>query len=128
MNRAADRLKRAGLDQRAAEDSAAAGHHEWSAFQAQQGAEKAVKALVQFLHGAVRWHSITEVLAQLASRLEIPETVLDAARELDKVYITSRYPNGFNSGSPSDYFTERTSRQLMDYGRRVFEFCRSKIP
>ncbi len=31
----------------AGEASAAVGHHEWAAFQAQQGAEKAIKALVQ---------------------------------------------------------------------------------
>lgn len=127
MDRSAEGLKRARLDLKAADDSAVAGHHEWTAFQAQQGAEKAVKALVQSQHGAVRGHSITEILQQLASRVEIPEAVLDAGRELDKVYVTSRYPNGFTSGSPSDYFTEKTSRQLIDYGRSIFEFCRSKI-
>jgi len=33
--------------------------------------------------------------------------VVDAARRLDKVYLTARYPNGFVSGTPSDYFTEK---------------------
>ncbi len=127
MDRSADGLKQARLDLKAAEDSAVARHHEWTAFQAQQGAEKAVKALVQSQHGAVRGHSITEILQQLASRVEIPEAVLDAGRELDKVYVTSRHPNRFTSGNPSDYFTEKTSRQLIDYGQRIFEFCRSKI-
>lgn len=35
MNRAADGLKQAERDLAAAEDSAATGHHEWAAFQAQ---------------------------------------------------------------------------------------------
>jgi HEPN domain-containing protein len=56
VNRAADWLTQAGWDLQAAQDSAANGHHEWAAFQAQQCAEKAVRALVQSLHGAVRGH------------------------------------------------------------------------
>jgi HEPN domain-containing protein len=87
VSRAADWLRQADVDLSAAKDSAAAGHHEWAAFQAQQGAEKAVKALVQSPHGAVRGHSITEILRQLASKVKVPEAVLDGARELDKVYV-----------------------------------------
>lgn len=127
MNRAADWLKQAERDLVVAANEARGGYHEWAAFAAQQGAEKAVKALVQSLHGAVRGHGIKEMLQQLASKGEVPEAILDAARELDKVYVTSRYPNGFNSGSPSDYFTEKTSRQLIDYGRQILEWCRSQI-
>ena len=127
MDRSADWLKQADKDLRAAEDSAAAGHHEWAAFQAQQSAEKAVKGLVQFLHGSARGHSITEILRQLPRVVDVPEAFLDAARELDKVYVTARYPNGFAAGTPSDYFTENTSRVLISYGRTILEFCRSQI-
>jgi HEPN domain len=49
VNRAADWLKQAASDLQAARDSAHMGHHEWAAFQAQQCAEKAAKALAQFL-------------------------------------------------------------------------------
>ena len=111
----------------AAEDSASAGHHEWAAFQAQQCAEKATKALVHALHGATRGHSITDILKQLTA-VSVPGSVLDAARELDKVYVTARYPNGFVSGIPSDYFTAASSQQLIQHGRQVLEFCRSQIP
>jgi HEPN domain-containing protein len=128
MNRAADWLKQAGQDLSAAEDSAATGHHEWAAFQAQQGAEKAVKAFVQSLHGAVRGHSVSEMLRQITGRVAVPPELIPAALELDKVYVTSRYPNGFASGSPTDYFTEQSSRQLIRYGKDIFEFCRSQIP
>lgn len=127
MNRAGDWFKQAELDLKAAEDSAAAGHHEWAAFQAQQGAEKAAKALVQSLHGAVRGHAVTEILRQLPASVAVEEPILHAARELDKVYITARYPNSFDAGKPADYFTEENSRQLISYGRRILEFCRSEI-
>ena len=127
MNRAADWLRQAEADLRAAEDSAATAHYEWAAFQAQQAAEKAVKALVQFLHGAVRGHSITEILQQLPASALAPQAVLDAARQLDKVYLTARYPNGFVSGTPSDYFTEKDSREHIGHGRIILQFCRSQI-
>ena len=127
MNRAADWLKQAEADLAAARDSAAAGHHEWAAFQAQQAAEKAAKALLHALHGAVRGHSITDILKHLGT-VSVPEATLDAARELDKVYVTARYPNGFASGTPSDYFTAASSRSLVQHAEEVVNFCRSQIP
>ena len=127
MNRAADWFRQAEADLRAAEDSIASAHYEWAAFQAQHTAEKAVKALVQFLHGATRGHSITEILQQFPASVPAPPTVLDAARRLDKVYLTARYPNGFVSGTPSDYFTEKESRELISYARSILEFCGSQI-
>ncbi|HEV2426367.1 MAG TPA: HEPN domain-containing protein [Terriglobia bacterium] len=128
MNRSADWLKQAEADLGAARDSAAAGHHEWAAFQAQQSAEKAAKALIQALHGSTRGHSITDILKQLPAAASVPPEVLDSARELDKVYVTSRYPNGFVSGSPSDYFTAASSRSLVQHAEQVLNFCRSQVP
>jgi len=127
MNRSADWLKQAESDLAAASDSAATGHHEWAAFQAQQSAEKAVKALFQFLHGSVRGHGVTEMLRQLPPGIAAPTNLLDAARELDKVYVTARYPNGLASGTPADYFTGKTSQQLISHARTILEFCRSQI-
>jgi HEPN domain-containing protein len=127
VNRAEDWLKQAHRDLAAARDSANAGYHEWAAFQAQQCAEKAAKALVQSLHGSVRGHSVTDILSHLPASAQAPPTVLDSARELDKIYVTARYPNGFAAGAPGDYFTEKSSRQLIEQASHVLEFCRSKI-
>jgi len=127
VNRAADWLKQADNDLKAAEDSARTGHHEWAAFQAQQSAEKAVKALVQSLHGAVRGHAIAEILRRLPASVQVPDSVVDAALALDRVYSAPRYPNAFSAGSPGDYFNERSSREYIDHARRVLEFCRSQI-
>ena len=79
------------------------------------------------MHGSERGHSITGILEQLPAAVEVPEEVLDAARDLDQVYITARYPNGFAAGAPADYFTEKTSRRLIGHARTILEFCRSKI-
>lgn len=127
MDRSADGLKQAEKDLMAAKGSAVAGHHEWAAFQAQQSGEKAVKALGQSLHGSVRGHSITDVSRQIEPNIIAQATVLDAARDLDRVYITARYPNGFASGAPADYFTAETSRRLIGRAQIILEFCRRQI-
>jgi HEPN domain-containing protein len=127
LNRSADWLRQAEADLAAAGDSATADHHEWAAFQAQQRGEKAAKALLYALHGEARGHSITGILKQLPA-VAVPDGVIDAARELDKVYVTARYPNGFASGAPSDYFTTASSRDLIQQARNVLDFCQSQIP
>jgi HEPN domain-containing protein len=127
VNRAADWLKQAERDLNVAVADAAAGYHEWAAFAAQQCGEKAVKALIQALHGAVRGHAITEMLRQLPERVEVPTALLEGAQELDKVYVTSRCPNGFASGTPSDYFNAESSRELLGYARAILAWCRSQI-
>jgi HEPN domain-containing protein len=128
VNRAADWLKQAERDLGFAETAMAARYYEWAAFCAQQSAERAVKALIQFLHGSVRGHSITEMLRQMPPSVRVPKTALAEAQELDRVYVTSRYPNGFVSGTPADYFSEEAGRELVEYARTILEFCRSQIP
>lgn len=127
MDRSADWLKQAERDLAVAQAEAARGYHEWAAFAAQQCAEKAAKALVQSMHGAVRGHSITEILRQLPASVGVPSSAVNGAQELDRVYVASRYPNGFASGSPSDYFNEKSSRDLIAYAQGILEFCRSKV-
>ena len=127
MNRATDWLRQAERDLGFAETGAGAGYHEGVAFYAQQSAEKAVRALIEFLHGAVRGHSITEMLRQLPESIDVAASLLNAAQELDKVYVTSRYPNGFISGSPADYFSAKDSAELLGYARAILDWCRSQI-
>ena len=128
MDRSADWLGQAEKDLEFAKTAAAAGHHEWAAFIAQQSAEKAAKALVQSLHGAVRGHAVTDILRGLSSSVGVSQEMLASAQALDKVYVTSRYPNGFASGRPADYFNAKDSQELLDHAERIVEFCRSKIP
>ncbi len=128
MNRSEDWLGQAERDLEFAKTAASTGHHEWAAFIAQQSAEKAVKALVQSLHGAARGHAITEILRMLPHSAGVSQEILVSAQALDKVYVTSRYPNGFASGRPADYFNGKDSQELLDHAGRIVEFCRSKIP
>jgi HEPN domain-containing protein len=128
VNRAADWLKQAERDLGFAETAMATRYYEWAAFCAQQSAARAVAALIQSLHGAVRGHSITEMLRELPASVEVPKSALGGAEELDRVYESSRYPDAFTSGAPADHFSEEAGRELVEYARIILEFCRSQIP
>lgn len=128
MDRFSDWLRQAERDLAVAESLAAGGYHEWAAFAARQGSEKAVKGLVQSMKGASRGHSITGILQWIRQAAGVPGAVMDAARELDQVYLAARYPNGFASGTPADYFSEATSQRLLAHARTISEFCRGAIP
>lgn len=52
----------------------------------------------------------------------------DWLKQAAEVYFTARYPNGFASGSPSDYFDEKRSRELLGHARQILDWCRSQIP
>ncbi len=127
MNRAADWLRQAERDLEVARRLAAGGYHEWAAFVSQQSAGKAAKALAQAKSGSVRGHSITAILDGLRSAVSVPSGLLDAARDLDQVYVTSRYPSGFASGSPADYFSQATSERLIPHAETIVTFCRGQI-
>lgn len=126
-NRHADWLRQAEADLRHARNARASSDHEWACFAAQQAAEKAAKAVVQWLGGEPWGHAVTVLLTGLAERLEVPAELVDAAKRLDKHYIPTRYPNGFDAGAPTDYYTdEEAERAIADAGH-VIEFCRDTM-
>lgn len=127
MQRALDWLRQAQRDLQVADKCATDGYHEWAAFAAQQSAEKAAKALVQALKGAVRGHGVTEILQSVSDRIAVPQDIIDCAREIDQVYVTSRYPNGFATGIPGDYFNEQTSKRVIGHAGEIVKFCDGHI-
>jgi len=96
---------------------------EWSCFSAQQAVEKAVKAVFLYLHGEGWGHSVYGLLRALGDKMKVPETLLEAAKTLDKHYIPTRYPNGFDSGMPGDYYTKTDAQEAIENARQIIEFC-----
>lgn len=84
-------------------------------------------AVPESLERMARGHSITPLLQQLPASIAVPGGILEAVKELSRVYLNSRYPDQFASGSPCDYFTEETSQVLISHARAILEWCRSKI-
>ena len=128
-DRSGDWLRQAEADLKHAELSQRERDYEWSCFAAQQAAEKAVKALYLSLHGDAWGHSLLALLRSLpqAVAAAVGPDILDAARALDKLYIPTRYPNGFDMGAPTDYFTERDARESVTYAKSILTFCRAHL-
>ena len=127
MARADDWLKQAKKDIQHAKESLKIEHFEWAVLAAEQGAEKAVKALYYEI-GADPWgHSIYHFLRKLPEKFEINEELIKSAKNLDKHYIISRYPNGFASGAPEDYYIKEDAEEAIKDGEKIFNFCKNQI-
>ncbi len=126
-SRAEDWLRQAKIDLAHARAVMESGFFEWGCFSAQQAAEKALKALYQHLHGEARGHSVMKLLEMLPSTLSYPRDLLDDAAALDKLYIPTRYPNGFDIGAPHDFFTKQDLQEAIRHAERIVDFCDSHI-
>ena len=103
------------------------GYYEWACFTAQQSAEKAVKGLFQHIHADAWGHSVSELLKELPDKLRPAEELIEDAIVLDRCYIPTRYPNGFDRGIPKDYFTKHDAEGACESAKKIVEFCKSKI-
>lgn len=126
--RSKDWFRQAERDLEHAKRARDAGDFEWACFAAQQSAEKAVKALYQSIHVDAIGHSVSRMLQDLPTALKPPEDFILLAKELDKHYIPSRYPNSHPEGAPMDYYTEPDASSAVEGAKRVLEYSRSKIP
>lgn len=127
MRRYEDWLKQADSDLCAAEDSASSKHYEWACFQAQQAAEKALKALIISKGSESRIHSIKFLLSNLPENITVSDQIQNAARELDKHYIPTRYPDSFSTGIPKDFFTQDDAQRAITNAKKIIEFAKEKI-
>src|SRR3972149_7250503 len=126
-NRARDWLNQATRDLEQAEDSRRAARHEWACFAAQQGAEKAVKAL--HLHvGQEAWgHVVARLLQELPASVRAPKDLVEKGRVLDNFYIPARYPNSHPEGAPFEHYGPLQSEEALRYAREIIEFARSQM-
>ncbi len=126
-NRYLDWFKQAEADLRHARHALKAGDFEWSCFAAHQAAEKALKAVFQKL-GMDAWgHTLTILIGNLPPSAQPPDRLVNYARMLDKHYIPTRYPNSFESGAPTDFYTEKEAEDAIQHAEEIIEFCRDQI-
>jgi HEPN domain-containing protein len=125
--RSRDWFRQAEADLRAARSARDTGHHEWSAFASHQAAEKAIKAVFQRLHMDAWGHALTELLGALPAAAKPNDDLIDRAKVLDRHYIPTRYPNGFERGAPVDYYSQKDAEEAIAHAEAILEFCRNKI-
>ena len=98
-------------------------------FYAHQAAEKSVKALLYYVNEAPWGHSVRVLLERYFEKIgtNADRSLLSYARELDRHYIPSRYPNAHPAGTPHEAYDEDTSRRALDASRRIIEFVRGIV-
>ena len=100
---------------------------EWACFSAQQSAEKALKALYQRLGGEAWGHSVKGLLDGLPPETGVTQDLVNCGRILDRFYIPTRYPSGFDNGKPADYYTVDDGRQAIGCAEKILRFCADRL-
>ncbi len=115
-------LAAAGEELAWARHAAAGGFHAPACFHSQQAAEKAVKS-VHYFRGAraVMGHNVRALIERLEPRVSALDDLLDGARELDLLYIPTRYPNGLAAGTPGEAFSASQSQRAIEHATAIAE-------
>lgn len=103
------------------------GFYDWACFSTQQATEKAVKAVLYRMGLEVWGYSVADLLEVLAERQEVPAGLREAALELDKAYIPTRYPDALPAGSPRRRYTRREARRLITHADAILRFCQGLL-
>lgn len=122
-----DWMRQAKRDLQHARNSLENQDYEWCCFAAQQSAEKAVKALFQKLAADAWGSSASMLLANLPESVKPAAELINKAKELDKHYIASRYPDSYPTGAPFQYYTKAEAERSIQYADEIIRFCENKI-
>ena len=125
MDRSQDWFAQAERDLAQAEESRDNERHEWACFAAQQGAEKAVKALHLSLGQEAWGHVVAKLLRELP--IEVEPRLVEKAKVLDNFYVGTRYPNGHPEGPPFAHYGEIQSEEALRYAGEILDFVRSQM-
>ena len=101
----------------------------WSkvCFNAQQAAELALKALLNFYGIERRGHTLVDLLEELTSIDERFREFYEAVRILDQYYIPTRYANAFANGPAKRYFTESQAKQAIGLAESILNRVREIV-
>lgn len=113
-------LDQAEADLKTARDCLKDGNYYASAFFSQQAAEKALKGFLYSKgYRALITHSVVELVEESSKFSEGFKRLLDYAKELDRHYIGSRYPNFYPSGAPYKYYTKEMGELCLNYAESI---------
>jgi len=105
------------------------GRYNAAVFYSQQCGEKAVKALLFKINESPWGHSVRELLERFheATGRDLDEDLFICARELDRHYIPSRYPNAHPVGTPHEAYDETVSERCLKCADKILDFVRGEI-
>ena len=123
-------LRQAEGDLQAARTSLQGGHHEWACFQAQQSAEKALKALL-YQQGltSLFTHSVADLVIEASKSFGDISRVESDAKLLDTFYLAARYPNALASDrAPVDYCSREEAERCLSSAESILIAVKSTMP
>lgn len=101
------------------------GIYEEACFESHQAAEKAVKALLNYLHKERRGHSLLFLVSETS--VEVSEELKQCILDLDKHYIPSRYPDIYDEGAPLDYYSKEDAERCLSCANKIVEWVKSIV-
>jgi len=97
------------------------GDYNWACFKAEQAAECALKGLLRGLGIFYDTNSLVSMLAKLPKDLDL-SGIMQAASELDKLFLPTRYPDAWVEGVPSNYYTRQNARAAISYALMIIKW------
>jgi len=115
-------LEQAKSDLKAAQNSMQSKNFDWACFQAQQAAEKSLKAL--YIREYQELRKIHDVVL-LAKKLACPSEILHACVALSKIYIEARYPDAVQI--PAKKFSASEAAECIQNSGVVLQWVTKKL-
>lgn len=102
--------------------------YDWACFKAQQAAELIIKGFLRASGKVATGHSVIKLLQGISEwGIAVPEEIESCCRELDKVYIPTRYPDAYTWGAPMDYYSADNAMDSIKCAENVLNFIRGLI-
>jgi|SRR5919106_7611 HEPN domain-containing protein len=97
-------------------------------FLGQQAAEKAIKAYLYFRGAEDVWgHSLIDLCEDAKIFEMFFDTIKSEARQLDKYYYITRYPEFLPGGVPSEAFDRIDADRAIELSHVVVDFVRERV-
>jgi HEPN domain-containing protein len=122
-------FRQAEADLNAAKNSMKSKNYDWSCFQSQQAAEKAIKAfLYKKGYTSIITHSLRELIIEAEKKEKKFSDIKEPAKFLDMFYIPTRYPNGLAGNlAPFEFYEEGDANKCIDYAESILILVKKLI-
>ncbi|MGQ4875740.1 MAG: HEPN domain-containing protein [Promethearchaeia archaeon] len=123
-------LKQAKIDYENAQNNLEFKAYELVCFLSHQTAEKALKAILYSVGLRPYGNSLKELAEYIEKQVKLQEELnipMECAKELDKHYIATRYPDAFIVGIPHEYYSEKNAMDCLKWSKKIIEFAEAYL-
>ena len=125
--RSRDWFRQADADLGLARTARDTGNYEWSLSPASKPPTKQSKRYFSICTREAWGHVLIALMDALPPQSKPDAELMDRARVLDRHYIPTRYPNGFESGAPVDFYSQKDADEAIAHAEAILGFCRNQI-